>query len=226
MEWDVCQAIAQKHTQPVDPSVRHDRRRVGRNHSDERHKCSECRCFPEVGQLQLGTSFSSCEEQENSFTKFVSTYRLTRQVTRNDQFTQLCASLYALLPAPAIGSVPYTEPFYTLCTFLGSWLVITTSTLTAPEPFDVATTRPRRDRLYTAIQKMRKIVIRAIGIACLMLASGTRSLGVLNCAVLVWPVMLRMYEQRFRNSIVGHVQTYNQGFWISQLIFSHRLRFD
>lgn len=97
----------------------------------------------------------------------------------------------------------YTEPFYTLCVFVGSWLVVKTSSSTRLERLDVTTSRMRKSKLYGMLRGAEKTVVRSIGIACLMLASGTRSLGMLNCAVIAWPVLLRIYHQRFRGFAVS-----------------------
>ncbi|KAH8083507.1 GPI mannosyltransferase 2 [Filobasidium floriforme] len=145
--------------------------------------------------------------------------KLTYRITKNHRYTTLCAILYALHPAPAISSVPYTEPFYTLCTFLGSRLVLLTSgsnSSSSPNSSDLGhldgptftsgvnlRSRLKRGRYGPTITRRRTkhLLLRTLGITCLMLSSGTRSLGVLNSVLIVWPLLVRLYEYRLRRGI-------------------------
>ena len=128
--------------------------------------------------------------------------RLTRLVTKNERFAQLCAILYAIHPAPAISSVAYTEPFYALCTFTGSILLLSSWQPSAAISHVPVTTRTharggRNIRLWADW-----IWSRVVGVSAFMLASGTRSLGLLNCFVVVWPTLLRMYRVGLRGKVV------------------------
>jgi len=146
----------------------------------------------------------ACEIAENSNegAKLRLNHRLTQLVTKNERFAHLCAILYAIHPAPAISSVAYTEPFYAFCTFTG-----TIALLSAWHPSAAVSHHP----ISTRASAMGGINIRlwvdwiwsrVFGVASLMLASGTRSLGLLNCFVVVWPTLLRIYRAGLRGKVV------------------------
>jgi hypothetical protein len=124
-------------------------------------------------------------------------------VTKNERFAQLCAMLYAIHPAPAISSVAYTEPFYALCTFTGSIILLSSWQPSATVSHVPITTRTHamgrtEIRLWTDW-----IWSRVVGVASFMLAGGTRSLGLLNCFVVVWPTLLRVYRAGLRGKVVS-----------------------
>lgn len=115
-------------------------------------------------------------------------YKLTRNVTGDASFARASAILYAVHPAPAISSVAYTEPLFSLCSFMGGWLLFYSK---------------GEDRIHTAKQTSLSVIKiharRLVGVGALSLATGTRSLGVLNVIFVIWPLVLHLHQSRLGN---------------------------
>jgi hypothetical protein len=62
--------------------------------------------------------------------------------------------------------------------------------------------RVRYGRLITS-RRIKHLLLRTLGITCLMLSSGTRSLGILNCVLVVWPILVRVFTHRLRGFFVS-----------------------
>lgn len=128
-----------------------------------------------------------------------SRYRLTFSLTKDKQFTTFSTLFYALQPAPAVSSSPYTEPLFAFLTFSGYYLLLPNLSATTVADNEGISTRSSANTLWAAgKRRLGRWIRRGVGVACLALAVGTRSLGILAVLVIGWPVLERLWWLRFR----------------------------
>lgn len=91
--------------------------------------------------------------------------RLTSRIT-NKTFAIYATGLYILTTSPVTSSSPYTEPLFACLTCTGFWLIL-----------------PSRISKSSGAEL---IISKVLGLLCLIAATATRSLGILNALPVIW----------------------------------------
>lgn len=108
--------------------------------------------------------------------------RLTSRIT-NKTFALYATGLYILTTSSATASSPYTEPLFAFLTCTGFWLIL-----------------PSR---ISKSSGGELIISKILGLLCLVGATATRSLGILNALPVIWQGFIQPIYQGDRRVSVS-----------------------